>query len=324
MLVLANASSGKVTGADHKQVVLSSLPVSQFGNCVFVPEDVVPSVKERIAVRSIGTLVGLKINAGEEQNYLVTIVDRLEALAADAGGDAPAPAAPEVPGITELRAATGNALLVALAGRLEELKTSVPQWQAAKAEKDRRLRDWMLAQRLIRLGADAQRGDADAICVGRTLLAEPNPLPPLVSTAADDLRTRANTVYGSWKAAWDAGEQRLKADTAWGKLDPDKRHRLRHERGLLSQDPPDLSTPEKIAESLTIRGLSQWQDMAAALAGRIEAALQDAAVELEPKTQRVPIPRPTLKTVADLDAWLGALRQAISPLLEAGPVLPTA
>jgi hypothetical protein len=324
MLVLANAWLVKVTGSDHKPVVLSSLPVNQFGNCTFALEGPVPSAKERIAVRSIGNLVGHNINAGEEQNYLITIVDKLEAFAADAGGDAPAPTPPEVPGVADFRAATGNALLVALAGRLDALKTAVPLWQAAKVEKDRRLRDWMLAQRLIGLGADAQRASADAIRAGRTLLAEPNPLPPLVAGAADDLRNRANAAYGAWKAAWDAGEARLKVDTAWGKLDPGKRHQLRAEHGLLPQDLPDLSTPEKVAESLASRGLSQWQDMAAALPGRIEAALQDAAIELEPKTQRVPIPRPTLKTVADLDAWLASLRETIAPRLEAGPVLPTA
>jgi hypothetical protein len=325
MLVLANASQVKVTAPDHKPVVLSSLQVNQFGNCIFAPEDVVVSTKERIAVRSIGTLVGLKINAGEEQNYLLIIVDRLEALAADAGGDPPAPVVPEVPGLSDFRAATGNALLVALAGRLDELKTAVPQWQAAKAEKDRRLRDWALVMRLVGLGADDQRADADAIRTGRTLLGEPNPLPPLVSSASDNLRTRANDAWGAWKGAWDAGEQRLKANAAWDKLDPDKRYKLRAEHGLLPQNAPDLSTPENIAESLTVRGLSQWKDMAAALPGRIEAALQDAAIELEPKTQRVPIPRPTLKTVADLEAWLKALRDVISPHLDAGfPVLPTA
>lgn len=324
MLVLANAMQVKVTGPEHKPVVLSSLTVSQFGTCTFAPEDVVVSTKERMAVRSLGNLVELKINAGEEGNYLIPIVERLAALAADAGGAAPAPAAPEVPGMVDFRAMTGNALLAALAARLDALKAAVPQWRAAKAERENRLRDWTLAERLIGLGAEAQRASAEAIRVGRTLLADPNPLPPLVSAAADDLRSRGNAAYASWRAAWDAGEARLKADLAWGKIIPEKRHELRVANGLLDQAAPDLSTPGKIADSLTARGLSQWQDMAAALPGRVEAALQDAALELEPKTQKVPIPRPTLKSVADLDDWLATLRATIAPRLEAGPVLPTA
>jgi hypothetical protein len=64
--------------------------------------------------------------------------------------------------------------------------------------------------------------------------------------------------------------------------------------------------------------------MTAARPGRVETVLQDAAVELEPKTQKVPIPKPSvLKSVEDLDAWLAALRAAIAPRLDDGPVLPT-
>lgn len=55
----------------------------------------------------------------------------------------------------------------------------------------------------------------------------------------------------------------------------------------------------------------------AALPGRIESALQDAVVELEPKTQKLPIPRPKLTTLAEL-------RATIASRLAAGPVRPTA
>jgi hypothetical protein len=93
--------------------------------------------------------------------------------------------------------------------------------------------------------------------------------------------------------------------------------------GLVPQDAPDLSTPETIARSLAAKGLSQWQDMTAALPKRFETALQDAALELEPKTRTVVMPRPSvIRTVAELDVWLMVLRQAIVPHLETGPVLP--
>jgi hypothetical protein len=326
MVVLANDSEVRVTSPDHKPLVLAKQPVSQWGTYTFVPENIVVSTTQRIAVRAIGNLVGLtSIAAGEEGNFAISIVDKLAAIASDSGGDAPAPAAPEVPGIADLHAASGNALLVALAARLNDLKVAVPQWQAAKVEKDRRLRDWSLVQRLIGLGAENVRDEAEAIRAGRSLLSEPNPLPTLVSAAADDLRSRANAGYSAWQTAWNEGEARLKADPAWNKLDPDKRRQFRVDRHLLQYEAPDLSTPQKISESLSTRGLTQWHDMAAALPSRVENVLQDAAIELEPKTQKVPIPKPSvMKSVADLDTWLEALRAAIAPLLNAGPVLPTA
>ena len=156
------------------------------------------------------------------------------------------------------------------------------------------------------------------------MLAEPNPLPPLISAAAEDLRTAANAAYAAWQQAWDAGEARLKADPAWNKIGPDKKHALRVEHALLPQEMPDLSTPQKIAESLAARGLLGWRDMTKALPARIDDALRDAALELEPKTQTVAVPRRVIRTEPDLDDWLGEIRAAIAPLLAVGPVWPSA
>jgi hypothetical protein len=85
-----------------------------------------------------------------------------------------------------------------------------------------------------------------------------------------------------------------------------------------------LSTPEKIRDSLSRRGLSDWQNMTFALPSRINRALHDAALELEPNTQTVAVPRRVIRTEPDLDAWLTELRTTIAPLLASGPVLPTA
>jgi hypothetical protein len=325
LVVLANAGQVKVTGPDGKPVVLADQNASAYGTCTFAPETRVVTAKEKMAVRALGNpLLNRNIASGEEGNYLLSIVDRLASVAAEAGGEAPAPRAPEVPGMAEFRASTGNDLIAALAARHDELKRLIPEWQAAKAEMARRLRDWALAGRLVGLGAEGQRASLDAILAGRSLLAEPNPLPPLVAAAADRLRARAMAAHAAWQAAWEAGEARLRADEAWGKISPEKKHELRAQHDLLPQEAPDLSDPPRVAESLSARGLSEWQSMALALPARVDAALRDAAVELEPKTQTVALPRRTLRSTADLDAWLDEVRQQVAPLLGVGPVRPVA
>jgi len=325
MLVLANAHQIRVSGPDGKSVIPANLNATQLRNCTFAPENRVVSAAERIAVRSLGQTLGLPaIASGQENDHLLTIVERLQQAAEAAGGPAPAPAAPEIPGIETFRATSGNDLLAELAARADELKPLIAQWQAAKAEKEKRLRDWELASRLVALGASQQRGALDAIRSGRSLLVEPDSVPPLIAAASDDLRSQANAAHAAWQTAWEAGEARLKADPAWDKMNPDQRHQLRIEHSLLQQEAPDLSTPAKIVESLSARGLSQWRDMALALPARIDAALRDAAVELEPKTQTITIPRRVIRSNADLDAWLAEIRAEIAPLLADGPVWPSA
>ena len=324
MLVLANAGQVKVTSADGKPAVAVDLNATQLRTCTFAPENRVVSASERLAVRALGQALRLSVPSGQENDHLLTIVDRLAEAAEGAGGNPPAPPVPEVPGMSEFRACSGNDLLAELAARNDELKPMIAQWQAAKAEKETRLRDWGLATRLAALGALEQQGTLDAIRSARSLLAEPNPLPSLISAAADNLRNQTNAAYATWQQAWDAGEARLKADTAWDKMTPEKKHELRIEHALLLQELPDLSTPEKIAESLSARGLSQWRDMAFALSGRIEAALRDAAIELEPKTQTVTVPRRVIRDEADLTAWLDEIRATIAPRLADGPVWPSA
>ena len=322
--VLVNAGQVKVTGSDHKPADLAAANDTQLGGLSFAPEGHSVTMAEKVAVRGLGTALGLTIASNQELVSLSLVVDRLAAIAEQAGGEAPAPAAPEVPGMAGYRTATGNELLAALAARATELRQLIGAWQAAATLKAQRLKEWALVTRLVALGAEGQRGETDAIRANRSLLADPNPVAPLVAAAAGALRTQANDALGAWRTAWEAGEARLQADDAWNRIGPDKRHALRGDHTLLKQDEPDFSTPSAIAESLSARGLSQWRDMAVAHPARVEAALHDAAVELEPKTQKVAIPRPTLRTDAELDAWLAELRARILPCLPHGPVLPVA
>lgn len=324
LVALCNVGQVRAVGPDGKPATPADMTATQLGTCTFTPENRVVSTKERLTVRGLGTALGITVPSGQENDYLITIREKLEQIAAEAGGDAPAPAPPEVPDIGLLRGMIGNDLLAELAARTDSLKKLIPAWQAQKAEKDRRLSAFRLAERLVALGAADQEAALSAIKSGRTLLDEPNPVVPLVSAAADDLRAKANAVFQAWQAAWQAGQARLKADEAWGKISPEKKHEFLATHGLLDRAAPDLATPEKIVESLSACGLAQWRDSALALPARVDAALQDAAIEIEPKTQSIAIPRRTLRNEADLDAWLNEVRSVIAPSLAHGPVLPKA
>ena len=323
--VLALTNQVRVTGPDHKQVAdLAGVNDQALGTYTFVPESRTVTTGEKLAVRGLGNELGFKIASGAELMHLTAMVEKLAALALTAGGPAPAPAPSEVPGIATLRTATGNDLLAELASRADALKAAIVQWRTAASTLAARLPQWAQAETLIALGAHAQKAEAEAIRAQRVLLADPDPVAPLVAAAAAALVADVNAAHAAWRTAWEKGEARLKASDAWGRITPEKRLELRAAHALRDPPPPDLSTPAQVATSLQQRGCAAWRDMAAAHAGRVEEALRDAAVELEPRTQMVAVPRHTLRTSEDLDSWLDGLRAKISPMLFNGPVLPTA
>lgn len=85
---------------------------------------------------------------------------------------------------------------------------------------------------------------------------------------------------------------------------------------------PAVDTPQAIADALTQRGLSEWENMAKALPARIDEALAAAAALLEPKAHTVQLPGAMVKSEADLDEWLAKVRTRITEALGDGPVIP--
>ena len=62
-------------------------------------------------------------------------------------------------------------------------------------------------------------------------------------------------------------------------------------------------------------------DRIAALPSRFDEVLVKAAEEMEPEVQFVNLPRRTLKSEADIDAWLEDVRRELREALQDGPVI---
>ena len=157
-------------------------------------------------MRGLGTALGITVPSGQENDYLITIREKLEQIAAEAGGDAPAPAAPEVPDIGLLRGMIGNDLLAELAARDRGSQEAHPGMAGAESREGPAPVRFQAGRAAGGVGGNDQEAALSAIKSGRTLLDEPNPVAPLVSAAADDLRAKANAVFQAWQAAWQAGQ----------------------------------------------------------------------------------------------------------------------
>lgn len=322
LTVLANAGQLRVTGEDGKPASLPDLPRAKLGTCTFRAETTVITVSQRLAVAGLLQDTGTPFEKGQEVLALTALLDRLETSAASAGGEPPAPAAPPVPNIATLRSLSGNDLLFALAASASDLKQRLKEWRQAAQTIAARLPNWRLAERLVAAGADDQSAAMMAVRDSRSLLADPDPVPPIIAAATEMLRNRLNAAFAAWEAAWQAGEQRLADDPSWARLSPEQRHAIRQDAGLLAVSKPAVDTPQAIAEALQQRRLSEWDNIVKAMPARIDDAIAQAAALLEPKARQVTLPGGLLKDQTDLDKWLADLRDRIVAALADGPVIP--
>ncbi|WP_170364516.1 BREX system P-loop protein BrxC [Ruegeria arenilitoris] len=322
LIVLANAGLLRVTGDDGKPASLPDIPRQKIGTCTFRSETTVITVHQRMAVRGLLNDTQINYENNQEQLALSALLDRLRAAAAESGSDAPAPDADVVPNHSSYNGLSGNDLLAALATDSADLRSKLKDWKKAKQTISERTPNWRLAERLVGMGAKDQESDLESIRTGRRLLADPDPVPPLISAAADTLRARLNAVYQAWEKAWKRGEERLANDPTWNKLSPEQKRAIREENGLLQATKPAVDTPQAISEALSARGLSEWESMVKALPTRVDDALASAAAELEPKAHTVQLPGALVKSEADLDEWLQKVREKVAEGLQSGPVIP--
>ena len=322
LMVLANAGQVRVTGEDGKAASLPDLPRAKMGVCTFRSETTIITLPQRLAVRGLLQDAEIPFEKEQEAFVLTALLDKLEAKARAAGGEAPAPVPAVLPDAAALRALSGNDLLAELASRAVDMRQRLMDWKQTAQTIQARLPRWHLAERLVAAGAADQTSALEAVRTARSLNTDPDPLPPIVAAATDSLRNRLNAVFSDWEAAWTKGDARLGDDPTWDRLTPDQKHRIRQDNGLLPVTRPTVESPEAVADALQQRRLSQWADMAKALPTRIDDALAQAAAELEPKAHAVQLPGALLKSEADLDAWLAGVRSRVVAALADGPVIP--
>lgn len=91
-------------------------------------------------------------------------------------------------------------------------------------------------------------------------------------------------------------------------------------RKLLTLAQPVLNDAEAIIDSLNDVSLEQWTDRTESLSSKFDSARMEAVQLLQPKLQRISLPRKTFESEADVDTWLAEVKQQILDKINDGPV----
>lgn len=322
--ILTLLASGNIRAAQDGNPLAGpkELPPTQIGKVTLNKEDEPPTVGQRLAVKGLLAAAGIPCDAGQEGPQIPALLQQLKVLAGRAGGPPPLPESPDTAHIDALLTLGGNQLFRGVATDHDRLSKDLERWRMADQQRERREAEWRDLHRLLRHAEDLPIAGtvepaAGAIRDGRQLLDDPDPTAPLLDELTDALRSELKQRADQLADAQRAAVEELEAWEEWGQLGVEKRKSLIEEAKLLPAGTPDLSTDAKLLESLDAIPLGGWQDRISLVPARRDQARQQAAMELEPESVTVAPPSATLKTQADLEAYLDGLRARVQPHLDA-------
>lgn len=325
LYALLAAGHLKASDASSKAVDAKSLDRAKLTQASFQRESVNITPSQLIKIRSLFSTVGVPCQPKEELNKVPALMSKLRDQAAKAGGPTPAPEAPKLTLIEAIEGQSGNAQLLELHTRFDDITALSKAWTQTAEAIAKRLPIWRQLDQLLRhaktLGPYAAlKVERDAIENQRSLLAEPDQVRPLLDKTVDLLRQALKAKLEAFAQAHGNQQSHLHADADWCKLSEFQRAELTQSHHLDALHSVPLGTPENLQDALDECDLDHWVSRTQALHSRFEAARHAAVQLLKPNVVHVAVPKRTLNNEAELSTWLVEVEELIRAKLKDGPV----
>ncbi len=316
---------------DDKPITAAGLDATVIAKAKFHNERVVLGTTDKIALRSLFQELGLRCKSGEEATTAPQFLVAWRALAQQAGGDAPLPETPDLSRLAEIDTLSGNDQLATLARQKPEITAEIGAWKTLADRREPRQRLWSLAERLLEHardlpGADDTRTELDAIRAQRSLLAEADPVAPVLHRLADLVRQAVIDRHQALTESITAAHAMLEGDPTWTALDATERRTILDRVSLAVPAPLSVSGDSDLASALDRRPLDAWEaEIAAVDQRRLDAlaAAAEARQAADPAvvTTTVAIDRGTLADEAAVRAWIATQQQKLLDAVKTGPVI---
>lgn len=318
--------AGNLRATNNGQPAQASLPQNQVGVASFYVDVPPLNVQQRLDLKALFQKTGITTQNGKESEVAAEYLKKLLALTESAGGSAPRPESPDTQDVRALQMLSGNAQLLKIHEQKDDLAAKLAAW---KKSADAITKRWPAWERLLdfhnfAIGlpeADACAKSISAITDGRTLLAEPDPVPELTKQLTTALRIALGKLQDDLAAAFTAGDAKLAASQVWNGLTDEQRATIATACQLTPPAKAANGTDDEILEALRARSLTDRRNLLDAVPQRFARALEEAGKLATPEAVRVTLPGAIIKTPAELDQWLASVRQQVEDKLKNGPVI---
>lgn len=321
--------AGLIRAQDERGQTLDpkELERKTIGKMMFKVESATVTTAQRIQIRKLLQKVGISAKQGEELAYVPQFLQKMFELANLTGGEAPKPARPDTAFLDEIRLTAGNEQLLALYNRRDELGSSIDTWTDLAERIAKRWPNWTVLKRLMAHTSGLH--DAEVILAQmktieqqHQLLEDPDLVAPLIAGLTQLLRDELNRLNAEYVSRHKQGMGRLSGDSNWQQLEPEQRNQLLTEERLTLSDQPkvQVQSTNDVLDTLHGCSLSTFVDRVAAMPSRFDNVAIGAAELCEPQIQFIHVPRRTLKTDEEIDAWAEEVKRQLKSALQNGPV----
>lgn len=318
--------AGNLRATNNGQPAQASLPQNQVGVASFYVDVPPLNVQQRLDLKALFQKIGITTQNGKESEAAAEYLKKLLALAESAGGSAPRPESPDTQDVRALQMLSGNAQLLKIHEQKDDLAAKLTAW---KKSADAITKRWPAWERLLGFHnfaaglpeADACAKSIAAITDGRSLLAEPDPVPELIKQLTTALRIALSQLQDHLAAAFTAGDAKLAASQVWSGRTNEQRATIATACQLAPPAKAAIGTDDEILEALRVRTLTDRRNLLDAVPQRFARALEEAGKLATPEAVRVTLPGAIIKTPAELEQWLAGVRQQVEDKLKDGPVI---
>ena len=320
-------SAGTLSATQNGQSVPPRhLDQNKISTTDFRPESVQVGTPDRLKVRGLIQALSIPVRSGEEEARAPQFVEALRGLAEEAGGASPLPEAPRYAALDQLKRQSGNALLAALAASAETLSGLIPEWQKRGEIARKRKPTWDELQSLLAQAhhlpiATEVAADLEAIHRQRSLLADPDPVPPIKAKVSQALRGAVIEAERSIERAQQDQLACLAADPEWNSLAGPERQAILRKFGFEREKPASLGSDAELLATLSRDPLHARYATAAAAPERAAGIRTALAQRSAPSARRYSIPAATLADAAAVDQWIATTALLLRDAVKQGPII---
>lgn len=304
----------------------SELNQRTLAQAVFKLESITLTAAQKVAIRKLFQVAGVHCQSGAELSCSMNFLRTLDLLADNIYGDAPRPEFVKKELITEIMNLDGNERLMAIFENADRLRQDYEHWKKDAETINKRMPEWDLLVGLNRFAADNEetnpiKAEIAAIRTERLLLLEPDPFQSPLARLSEYLRKTLNALKDQHNHIFDEKMAELQANEYFTKLSPEQKHAILRDNQILAKPEIKSYNADELLVQLNKISLEAWADKVAALPSKFQQALDDAIKLSAPKAVSFTLPRRTIRSDAELDAYLGELKNSIREMLNDGDVI---